>query len=160
MILSWWQHCKWFHIVFLSWNAFFWCYTRSYIYRQNRNISSNFDFRHYFFWCWWFWLTNLIWCIGYFLWLDQLFGYELFSSNWSQKFLLCFFFLITRWFWILGCFFVITRYSFSIFGVTESFCIEVFNLLVSNGTANVYTFQYLDLKYPFQKLFYRSAVQE
>ena len=40
---------------------------------------------------------------------------NVFSRNWCHKFLLCFFLLITWWFWIFGCFFIITCYIFSLF---------------------------------------------
>ena len=83
-IISLWRHCKWFHIIFLYWNAFLWGYTSSWSYRQNVNISLHFGIYHYFFWCWWFLLTNPIWCIGYLLLLERLYGYEFFHK-WVPK---------------------------------------------------------------------------
>ena len=77
-ILSWRRHCKWLHTIFLSWNAFFWGYTSSCISTQNRNNSSHFGIHHYLFWWWWFLLTNQIWFIGYLMWLERLFMYDVF----------------------------------------------------------------------------------
>ena len=137
---------------------FFWGYTSSCSSRQKRKIGSNF-FHHYLFLCWWFWLTNKIWSIVYLLCIDVLFRYFVYSGNWCHKFLLCLFFLISWLFWILGLSFIITSYFSLYLFLLNHYALKGLTYYYQTVTQRFYMYQYLDLQYPFQKVFYRSPVQ-